>query len=149
MNLPATVKTNRQKAKFPSSTSLHGMLPEGATQILGDQENSSQKFSEACLLVDSRCRSNWHPRLTMINHVMAESMVCKRKTLICCCGIYFCFFNFFLDFYNLFYLYQCFVCMYVHVPHTCLVLTQVRRRHWLPWNWSNRWLWTTMWALET
>lgn len=29
--------------------------------------------------------------------------------------------------------------MYVRVPCACLVPSEVRRRHWMPWNWSYRW----------
>ena len=37
--------------------------------------------------------------------------------------------------------------MYVCVPHTCLVLTEARRGHMIPGNWSYRWLSEVMWVL--
>lgn len=36
--------------------------------------------------------------------------------------------------------------MYVGVPLACLVLAEARRGHWIPWNWSHRWLW--LWAAK-
>lgn len=29
-------------------------------------------------------------------------------------------------------------CMYVHVPHICLVPVEIRRVHWIPWDWTYR-----------
>lgn len=39
--------------------------------------------------------------------------------------------------------------MCVCAPCACLVPMEVRKRHWIPWNWSCRWLWGTMWVLGT
>lgn len=33
--------------------------------------------------------------------------------------------------------------MHVYIPHWCLVPTEVRRGHWIPWNWNYRWLQAT------
>lgn len=45
----------------------------------------------------------------------------------------------------------CFACIYICVPHICLVWTfrEDRKGHWNPWNWSYRWWWATMEALGT
>lgn len=39
--------------------------------------------------------------------------------------------------------------VYVYVPHKCLVPTEARRGHWLPWNWSYRLLWISLWVSGT
>lgn len=39
-----------------------------------------------------------------------------------------------------------FACMYVCVSCAYLVPMKVRQRHQIPWVWSYRWLWTTIWA---
>lgn len=40
-----------------------------------------------------------------------------------------------------FYMHKCFTCMYVYVLHVCLVPTEIRKGHWMPWDRSYRWLW--------
>ena len=46
----------------------------------------------------------------------------------------------------LFYIYECFVCTSVYVPHACWLLTEARG-YWDPWKWSYRWFWAVMWFL--
>lgn len=41
----------------------------------------------------------------------------------------------------LLYVYECFVCMSVGVPHACLVPVEARKGCWISWNWSSGWLW--------
>lgn len=49
--------------------------------------------------------------------------------------------GFFLDlFILLFYVHEYFVCVYVCVPHGCLMLVEIRRGHQIAWDWSYRWL---------
>lgn len=41
-------------------------------------------------------------------------------------------------------------CLHVYVvPHAYLVAEEVRRGHWIPWNWYFTWLWVTTWVLGT
>lgn len=42
-----------------------------------------------------------------------------------------------------------YACVYVHGVHVCLVPEEVRRRYGIPWGWSYRWLWPSMWVLRT
>lgn len=41
-------------------------------------------------------------------------------------------------------------CLHVHMPTMCMCLgpAEVRRGHSVPWNWSFRWLWVTMWVIK-
>jgi hypothetical protein len=39
--------------------------------------------------------------------------------------------------------------MYVLALCVCLVPTEVRRQHQIPWNWSHRWWWPIMYVLGT
>lgn len=48
----------------------------------------------------------------------------------------------------LFHVCECFACMHVCASCTYFVPAEVRRRHWIPWTWSYRCLWTTMWVLR-
>lgn len=41
----------------------------------------------------------------------------------------------------------CFACVYVCVPHACLVLSEARGGHQIHWTWSYRWLLATIWVL--
>lgn len=47
----------------------------------------------------------------------------------------------------LFIVYMCFVCMYVCAPSMCVVHKEARRGHGIPWDWSCRCLWATLWIL--
>lgn len=49
--------------------------------------------------------------------------------------------------FNFIYVYNCFACVHVCVPHGCLVLMESRRGHPIPWHWSYRQIWATMWIL--
>jgi hypothetical protein len=43
-----------------------------------------------------------------------------------------------------------FICMCVSLPGlgwTCVCIAHRARRHQVPWNWTYRWLWTSMWVL--
>lgn len=44
-------------------------------------------------------------------------------------------------------IHTCFVCMCVCAPYVHLLLAEVRRGCWSPWNWSYIQLWTDMWVL--
>lgn len=44
-------------------------------------------------------------------------------------------------------MYRYFTCTYVCILHVCLVPIEVRRRHWIFWNWNYRLLWTVEWFL--
>lgn len=46
--------------------------------------------------------------------------------------------------------YECFACLQVCVPHTCLVPGEVRgqRGHQIPWSKNYGWLWSTTWVLR-
>jgi hypothetical protein len=46
-----------------------------------------------------------------------------------------------------YYGYGCFARKYVCAPCVSLVPREARREHWIPWNWSYRQLWATMWVL--
>lgn len=48
-----------------------------------------------------------------------------------------------LDLFIFFYVYECYSCMYVCVPHASLVPSEIRRGHRIPWKW-NYGLWATM-----
>lgn len=37
-----------------------------------------------------------------------------------------------------FYVYRCFGCVYVYVPHMCMMSLEVSRGHQIPWNWTDR-----------
>lgn len=56
--------------------------------------------------------------------------------------------TFLLRFVLLFDVYGCFACMYVCVPHVCLVPMEVRRGPQTPWVCSHRLLWATQWVLR-
>lgn len=47
----------------------------------------------------------------------------------------------------LLYVHRCFACMRVCVSQICLVSEEVRREHWIPWNWSYGWLFDILWVL--
>lgn len=49
-------------------------------------------------------------------------------------------------YYYYFFMCGCFVCL--HVPPGCMAPTEVRRGHWIPWDWSCRELWVVMWVPE-
>lgn len=49
---------------------------------------------------------------------------------------------------RLLYVHRCFACMHVCVSQICLVSEEVRRGHWNPWNWSDRWLFAIRWVLR-
>lgn len=42
------------------------------------------------------------------------------------------------------YVYELLACMYVYLPHACMV--KIRRRLWLHWYWTYKELWDTTWA---
>ena len=45
----------------------------------------------------------------------------------------------------IFYIRKCFACLHtLCMPALC---REARRGAWMPWNWSSRWLWATMWVL--
>lgn len=44
-------------------------------------------------------------------------------------------------------MYKCFVCMYIYAPSMCVVHKEARRGHGIPWDWSCRCLWATLWIL--
>lgn len=37
--------------------------------------------------------------------------------------------------------FECFACLYLCIPHACLVSVGIRRGHWIPGSLSYRWLW--------
>lgn len=43
--------------------------------------------------------------------------------------------------------YEYFTCMYVCIPHACLVLAEARRRYWISLDWSYRQMWVALWIL--
>lgn len=55
----------------------------------------------------------------------------------------------------IFWIYFCFYILCMNVLPTCVYvyhmyawsLVKVRRRLWIPWNWSYGWLWATVWVL--
>jgi hypothetical protein len=52
-----------------------------------------------------------------------------------------------LFFLDLFYVYECFACVYVCVLHVWLP-TEVRQGYQISWNWSYGWLWVASWCWE-
>lgn len=48
----------------------------------------------------------------------------------------------------LFYVYDCF-CLFVCTCTSALRVFKARRRHWIHWNWSHRWLWAILVLLGT
>lgn len=42
---------------------------------------------------------------------------------------------------------KCFACLYTYKPYEYMVLTEIRRGHWMPWNYTYGWLWATIWML--
>lgn len=44
-------------------------------------------------------------------------------------------------------LYGCFACMRFCAPHVCLVSSRGSRGSKILWNWSHRWVWSTVWVL--
>lgn len=49
----------------------------------------------------------------------------------------------------LFHTCECSVCIYVCATYMCLVPMKEKGAHWIPWNWSNGWLWTAKNVLRT
>lgn len=45
-------------------------------------------------------------------------------------------------------MYGCLAFIYICAPHACLEPMEARREHWIPWNRSFRWLYTTMCVLR-
>lgn len=40
----------------------------------------------------------------------------------------------------LLYVHACVACVYVCTPHSCLVAEEIRKGHWVPYNWSHVWV---------
>lgn len=55
--------------------------------------------------------------------------------------------KFILNIYFCFYLCVCFSCIYVCDSCTCLVPAEAWEGHQIPWDWSDRQFWATLWVL--
>lgn len=60
-----------------------------------------------------------------------------------------CGYQILLGFLNLFLCVERFSRTFVCVPHVFLLSSEGRREHWMPWNWSYRWLWTAIYFWES
>ena len=84
---------------------------------------------------------------TQIHTAASKWLICTKKSFISASNSVTlgCFFSLNFSFF-LFYVYKYFTYMYECTPCVCLI-PEIRRRHWIPWNWNYRQLWAIMWVL--